>query len=245
LRQAKRHIPFLLPAISCLLCLLTTHPSKAQLSLGVEGGVTWNHLQTNISNRSFTDNESKTGYSIGIPLQFHLYKYLYLEADPNLSQKNYSFVRTGAFTGSYEDFINHYLQLPVMAEWRGGGKKWQGLVSLGVYGAWWMAASVKGAIPNILNITDSTAAGGQQTETFGLSRYQEKYPFNSQKDQRLEFGWIAGIGLSYHLLPDWSLFIRARYYQSLTDQQKKYMGNQIPQYNQTYIFSLGGMYSFK
>lgn len=216
-----------------------------QLSLGFESGLVSNRLITNISNRSFTINQSNAGYWIGIPLQYDLCKDFSVVMDPNFSQKEYSFVRTGPYSGIYEHFINDYFQLPVMAQVQWGQKKLRGMIRGGVYGGYWVSGRVRGSAPNILNVSDSAGAGGSTVETLELSRYHERYLFSAERDERFEFGLAAGIGISYRLKEKITLTFESRVHQSITDQQKKYMINQVPQYNQTFAFLLGCMYSLK
>jgi hypothetical protein len=71
--------------------------------------------------------------------------------------------------------------------------------------------------------------------------YNQPYEFNSTRDNRFEFGWLLGIGVSYDAKM-YKLFIEGRLTQSMTDQQKKYMINQVPRYNQTYILSVGWLW---
>ena len=71
--------------------------------------------------------------------------------------------------------------------------------------------------------------------------YNEKYSFSTVKDNRLEFGWVAGIGASYETENGYRFFIEGRYQYSFTDQQKNYMINQVPRYNDTYGIHLGVM----
>jgi len=233
----KKHI-----ASYCL--LLVCFASKAQFSLGEESGVSKNHLNTNIVNRLFTENINKGGYSIGIPIQFGLCNWLSFQVVPQMTQKNYSFFRIGSFTGVRESFKNWYLQLPLMAKVSYGYKKIKGFLDLGTYGAYWISGRTYGTQPDIFHITDSLALTGQ-VETFTLSEYNASYSFNQKKDNRFEFGIVTGIGLTYYVTNRLSIFGEVRYYQAVTDHQKRYMFQQIPEYNQTTIFLLGCFLSFK
>lgn len=226
------------------LITLSIVKTNAQFSIGFEGGASINHLNTNINNRALTKNETQVGYSIGIPFRYRIAKYLSLETAPNLTQKKYSIVRLDPFKGVYHTFTNTYLQLPLIAKLTYGKKKFDYCLNIGAYMAYWALGNVNGSLPNIFTVTDSII-NGQIIEKFMLNEYREKYTFNKKIDNRLEFGWVAGIGIVYKLNNYYSLFFEGNYYQALTDQQKKYMINQVPQYNQTLVFSIGGMYSFK
>ena len=59
----------------------------------------------------------------------------------------------------------------------------------------------------------------------------------------MEFGWIAVIGISYETNNGNRIFIEGRRTYSFTDQQKKYMINQTPRYNDTYGINVGFLMS--
>lgn len=213
--------------------------------LGLQAGASSNYLHTNISNRTSTTISSGTGYTIGLLVQQKVAKWLYVQASPNITSKNYSFDRIDSLAGIYTRYNNLYLQLPIVANIV-YGKRLKVFADAGIYVAYWLSGREKGKIPNILSVTNSINTGtGQTTESFQLIAFNEKYPFNLQRDNRLEFGWVAGSGLQYQFKNHHAVFVRCSYYQSLTDQQKKYMLNQIPQYNQTFVFSIGYLYPFK
>lgn len=225
--------------------LALSHIAKSQFFIGFEIGITQNHLNTYIKNRVFTNNKNGVGYSFGFPLQYRINSWLSINSNLNFSEKKYSWVRTGTFRGVYQIFANNYIQLPLLANMSYGNKKIQGFINAGGYVGYWMYGRVKGTVPDIFNITDSTNASGQTLQSFGLSTYNQKYTFNSNIDNRIEFGWVVGLGMNYKLANSYSFFTEIIYYQALTDQQKKYTINQIPQHNQTFIFSIGVLYSFK
>jgi hypothetical protein len=56
---------------------------------------------------------------------------------------------------------------------------------------------------------------------------------------------VLGIGVSYQLSTRYNLFIEGREIQALTDQQKNYMINQIPRYNQTFALTFGWLIRLK
>jgi hypothetical protein len=217
------------------LLIIFTPALKAQTALGIEAGISSSYLSTNISNRAATSIAYDIGYTINIPFQYKIKEWLYVETAPNITQKNYSINRTDSFAGNYESFLNTYLQLPIMAKFV-FGKRLQWFADAGAYGGYWLSGRVQGTTPNIFNIT---AAGIQSTS------YSEKYQFNNQTDNRFELGWVAGVGAQYHVTKKYMLMASARYYQSLTSQLKNYTVNEVPQYNQTFTFSIGGMMQFR
>jgi opacity protein-like surface antigen len=215
--------------------MLFAFASKAQTSFGLEAGVSESYLSTNISNRAASSIGYDIGYTINVPVQFKIKQSFYIETLLGITQKNYSINRTDSFAGITQSFVNTYLQLPVMAKYI-HGKQFQWFVDAGGYLSYWLSGRQEGTIPNIF---------GQSSGFIGLASYNDKYQFNSETDNRLEFGWVAGAGVQYHVNNKYMLTASCRYYQSLTDQQKKYEINEIPQYNQTFTFSIGGMKAFK
>jgi hypothetical protein len=218
--------------------------SKGQTSFGLEAGMSSGYLNTNITNRASTEITNSIGYTINIPFQFKIKQWLYLETTPGITQKNYSIDRTDSLAGAYETFKNTYVQLPLMAKFVYGNRL-QVYADAGFYLGYWLAGRVNGLIPNIFSAMETTNSNGQASSSILFSSYDEKYQFNPQTDNRTEFGWVAGVGAQYHVNKKYQLLISCRYYEALTDQQKKYMFNQVPQYNQTLTISAGTLISFK
>jgi len=220
--------------------------SRAQFFIGLEAGGNKNSLITNNSNQAFTSYDSKSGISVGVPILYELNDWFALKASPSYMQKNYTINRTGFFNGIYQDNINGYLQLPLMGQFSFGEDQLKGYVNLGVYGAYWLSGKVKGAEANVLNPVDSSYTTVAPSNIAGINNlypYNEKYTFNPTKDNRMEFGWIAGIGISYETNNGNRFFIEGRRTYSFTDQQKKYMINQTPRYNDTYGINVGFLMS--
>jgi len=213
--------------------LITANLAEGQLSIGLATGISDNLLNSNISNQPYTLNKSRVGYSLGARIDFWLPGKFGLETDPGLIQKNHSIGRTDSFSGVVENYIDSYLQLPVGVNWNFGKKRILGFVSLGGYFGYWLAGRIKGRIPDILNATESIYPNGQGSESIRLVSYNEKYVFDSQRDNRIEIGWFVGAGINYRYRKKWIIFVETRYYQSLSDQQKSYMINQVPCYNHT------------
>jgi hypothetical protein len=228
----------------CPLLITFSVTVHAQLSIGLQGGYDKNYLYTNISNLDLTTYKPAGGFTVGIPVQYQVADWFALQTGVDFVRKSYSVERSSFFDGVYQTNTNSYIQVPVIAHFMFGGEKIKGFLNLGMYGGYWAMARVKGAIPNILNPVDSVTASDNFYDYNNAYNYNEKYSFDSKKDNRLEFGWLAGVGMSYQLNDNYSLFIEGRYYQSVTDQQKKYMINQVPRYNQTYGISVGCMFSF-
>ena len=225
-----------------LLFFLNIFSSCAQTLCGIEAGMSSNSLNTNIKNRTSSVIKSVIGYEVGIPIQNKIKKWLFLQSTPSFIQKNYSINRTDSLQGVFDQHNNTYFQIPLLLNFIYGNRL-HFFANAGIYLGYWMMGRLKGETPNIFSVTN--AGAGQQIETFQLTAYNQKYNFNSKIDNRIEFGWVAAVGLKYTFKKRIFIFLEYSYYQALTDQQKKYMINQIPQFNQTKTFSFGVSYDVK
>lgn len=238
----KRRTISLLALALCGLSLST----KAQLSVGVSGSYNKNYLYTNISNRAYTQYKPLQGFGVSIPVQYQFNNWLALQVEPGYVQKNYRVERYNFFEGIYQNTTNGYYQLPLIGHFMFGGSKLKGFMNLGGYGAYWASSKVKGSLANMLNEVNNVDYNQNINSYYGLQNpyaYDEKYNFDTRKDRRLELGWLVGAGMSYKVNNLFEVFAEARYYQAITDQQKNYMINQIPRYNQTYCGNLGVLVS--
>lgn len=226
--------------------LLCSTPAAAQWYAGLEAGGARNYVITAAGGEPFTGYQGAWGFSVDIPVQYRINDWLAVGSGPGFEQKNYIMERTGFFQGVYQKNSNGYLQLPLLCKFSFGGKKLKGFFNTGVYGAYWLTARIKGTSPNILNTSDTTT-GNPGALLGGVTNgynYDQRYTFTS-KDDRLEFGWLLGAGISYQLNGLWCLFIEGRYASAFTDMQKKYQLNQTPRYNSTYGISVGTSFPLK
>ncbi len=216
----------------------------AQLSAGIESGYNRTYLQTNFANRDFSNYKPGNGFSVGLPVQYKLATWFAIETDPTFIQKSYTLERSSFYRGIYQTSTNSYVQLPLLAHFMFGGQKLQGFFNLGAYGAYWVTGHVKGTLANVLDPVDSVTATNTFYNFTNPYAYNEKYAFDTRRDNRIEAGWVAGAGISYALNSSYQLFAEGRYTQAITDMQKNYMINQTPRYNETYSVTIGCMRSF-
>jgi hypothetical protein len=223
-----------------LLVFIFSFDCKAQFAIGFGVGFSNNYLNTNISNRTFTQNKNGSSAGFGILVNCKINNRIGIESSVELLQKKYSFVRNGIYEGVFESFINSYLQIPVVAQFKVIEKKKINVaINSGVYGGYRAFAKIKGAIPNIYNnINDSIGNNGQSIQHIRLTSYSEKYHF-LKEDNRFEFGWILGIALNYQFNRNYSVVFECNYYQAITNQQKNYIIYQTPKYNETLFASIG------
>ncbi len=244
-KQLKQKAVCGLIAVAALLCSAQSH---AQFSLGVEGGYNKNYLITNVSNLVSTQYNPLPGFNVSVPVLYKVADWFSIKTNPGYMQKNYEYARTGFYQGVYQDNTNGYLQLPLMGQFSFGGNAVRGFVDLGGYAGYWLSSHIMGTMPNILNQPAYTnnVSNTQPNNVFDVYtpyNYNEKYQYNTTKDNRIELGVLAGAGISYQLNDMYQIFGEASYYESLTDQQKNYETQQVPRYNESYIFSLGVLYT--
>ena len=231
-------------AVIFILCSCCSISSFAQLSVGVEGGHNKNYLITNNANRAFTNYKPLSSFTVGIPVQYKITDWFAIAADPSFLQKNYLQERSAFFAGVYQNNYNGYVQLPVMAHFMFGGNRLKGFLNAGMYAGYWLTATIKGVMPNILDNVDNSTATNSIYDYNNPYSYNEKYSFDSRKDNRLELGWVAGLGLTYDVTNRYSVFAEGRLLYGFTDQQKNYETNGVPRYNTTYGVNAGVLYHF-
>jgi hypothetical protein len=76
-----------------------------------------------------------------------------------------------------------------------------------------------------------------------LYTYDEKYAFDSRRDNRFEGGALVGVGLEYRFTPVWAVVAECRYHHSLSDMQKDYMKDRVPRYLNTFLFQVGVLFT--
>lgn len=201
----------------------------AQWRVGVNGGATYNH--STISKHYMTDYQWKDrwGVTLGVMGQYDVNDWLGVRAELDWTQKNYRLTRQILSDLDYK-YVNNYLQLPVMASFSFGGKQLRGFCNAGVYGGYWLTSGREG--------TDFNNSSEKAYE------FSENIEFNSERDQRFDFGFVGGIGLEYRFCQRWAAQVEMRYYYSTVSTQKDYMRLSDPRYNSTLGVQAGLWYSF-
>ena len=201
----------------------------AQWRVGVNGGATYNH--STISKHYMTDYQWKDrwGVTLGVMGQYDVNDWLGVRAELDWTQKNYRLTRQ-IFSNLDYKYVNNYLQLPVMASFSFGGKQLRGFCNAGVYGGYWLTSGREG--------TDFNNSSEKVYE------FSEDIKFNSERDQRFDFGFVSGIGLEYRFCQRWAAQVEMRYYYSTVSTQKDYMRLSDPRYNSTLGVQAGLWYSF-
>ncbi|WP_316822477.1 porin family protein [Pedobacter gandavensis] len=217
---------------------LLSNSANAQLTLGADAGISYNRLQFK-SNNPDLKLSKKTGYMVNINIDQKLSPGFAVSVSPGLIQKNYSVMNK---VNIYQNINNTYLQLPLSLKYEMElFRRLQLSGNLGLYYAYWLESNINGIAANVFNVSNNP----EGEELINLESINSKYKFNSQQDQRSEFGWMAKIGLNYRLFKNISGMINGHFYQSMTDQQKQKNEILSAKYNQTFATTIGLAYHLK
>jgi len=218
-----------------LVAILLTAPIltggvHAQWRIGAAGGATYNwhsvDMQYQVDNRI----AGAWGWSAALFTQYNFKDWIGLRAEVEAMERNHRFYRTGTYAGTNYTYHNTYIQLPVMAQFSFGGKVVRGFVNTGVYAGYWAASQQKGSF--------YVPMGGR---TFDVD---EPYIFQSDKDQRGDFGLAGGLGLECRVAEHWAIHVEGRCYYSFISTVKQYMRVKDYRYNTTLGIQAGFCYIF-
>ena len=214
------------------LCSLFLLPGKvqAQWRVGASGGATYNwhsvDMQYQVDNRI----AGAWGWSAALFTQYNFKDWVGLRAEVEAMERNYRFYRTGAYAGTNYTYYNTYVQLPVMAQFSFGGSVVRGFVNAGVYAGYWAASRQKGSFYDPLS--------------YNTYPVDEPYVFQSDKDQRGDFGLAGGLGLECRVAEHWAIHLEGRCYYSFISTVKQYMLVKDYRYNTTLGIQAGFCYIF-
>lgn len=215
--------------LTSLILLFLPLTTWAQWSVGLLAGADYNiHSQ---DTHYMTDYRFRgtAGVNVGFSGQYTVNDWLSFRADPTFIQKNYQHTRNVLTQMDYH-YRNSYLMLPLLASFHFGGYTVHGIVNAGVYGGYWLASSRYG--------TDQNAMTNQDFE------FAERITFNGERDNRLDLGLAAGLGMEFCLSPRWTAQVEARCYYSLASQVKQYMRVRDYRYDTTLGLQAVLYYSF-
>lgn len=218
---------------------LCVQSAAAQWSVGVQGGAVRNTL--NIDNGYAYDRHytSKWGATFGIPIRYDFNSWFGLQSEVSVTYKNYGIERSWAYASNYYDFTNTYLDIPVMARFKFGSEKIYGYALAGAYIGAWLNSHIKGAQMRYFDQAE------EPDEFYSGYKFDEKYEFDSRRDNRFDAGITAGLGVQYAINSRFGVFAEVRYSYGLTDTQKDYMRHRFPRYNNTLALQIGATYTFK
>ena len=235
----KKTIISAILAMTALSCMT----ASAQWRAGIQTGYTHNWLYTENGYFYTRTYQPRGGFSIGAPVQYEFEDWFALQAEVSYIQKNYRMQRTEFFSPLFENMTNHYLSVPVFAHFSFGGDDLRGFFNAGFYAGGWLASNRKGAAQTSFGYDYYVSMAENISDLTELYYYDEKYGFNSTRDNRFEAGAMIGAGLQYEINDLLTVLAECRYYYSLTDMQKNYMKMQVPRYLNTMLFQIGILFT--
>ncbi len=188
-----------LQTIILLVLILLPALSQAQLSLGFKGGANLSTLEF-VQNADFRFKEPqyKNGFQGGLMIQYISGPHVGIQAEINYSQRGWSEAPrpkedpANVVDLKYEDRRINYVEMPVLTHAYFGNGKFRFMINLGPYAAYALNA----------NYTISDYDGNKLESG--------AYQFNKDRDNRFDFGLLAGGGFEYEL-PVGIFYAEARY----------------------------------
>lgn len=185
-----------------LVFTLSSVPIFGQVSVGLHAGSNLSQMDfTNNPEYKFTEIKYAQGFIGGVVVQFIGEKHAGVQFELNYSQRGWIEMDT---TGSNNLKIKNkmdYLELPILTHINMGGGNFRGVFNLGPYLAYGLNRST--------TETDENTGASEETD----------YTFNSDLDNRLDFGLLVGAGFEYRLKKS-KITAEARYTIGLGDINK-------------------------
>lgn len=188
------------------------------------------------------------GISAGLYVQYTMKEWFAVRLEPMFIQKGYRTDRKGYIAmqslDSYMDLSymyhnvhSNYLQMPVMARFQTPVLDLPVRIycECGYYAGWWVSSRQEGVIYNS-SIDFITA--GNTPEEYARYHYDEKAPFVSERDRRLELGYVLGAGVEWDMSEHLSIGLGWREYRAVTSYSKIYDSTGQPYYNSTQSLNL-------
>ncbi|MBO6169775.1 MAG: PorT family protein [Bacteroidales bacterium] len=202
----------------------------AQWRVGALGGLDYNIHSQDVHYMTDYSVHGGLGFDGGISGQYSFNKWLGVRADLMFTHKNWNLTRYDLADIDHF-YFNSYLLLPVMASFSfGGDSPLSGFVNLGGYTGYWIDSHRTGTDVNVLT-----------AKTYAFS---EKIALNAEKDNRLDAGAVAGLGMEYRWHKHWAAQMETRCYYSVASQVKEYMKVKDYRYDTTVALHVGIFYIF-
>ena len=223
----------------CGMMMVMPNEVQAQWRVGASGGATYNWYHIDTQYQTDYRYEGAWGWNAAVFTQYNFRDWIGLRAEVEAAERNYRFYRSGIYAGTNYTYHNTYVQVPVMAqfsfgavntpEWPKGGKV-RGFLNVGVYAGYWAASRQKGTFYDSMSgIT---------------SKVNDPYIYQSEKDQRADFGLVGGIGIEYQPVAHWAIHAEGRCYYGFISTVKQYMLIKDYRYNTTIGMNIGFAYIF-
>lgn len=182
----------------------------------------------------------RSGFAMSVPVQYTVNDWFALRADVAYLQKGHKMHRTGYHAGPTENVRDHYLHLPIQAQFSFGTAKVRGYLGLGGYVGYWLHSHRQGV--DIINMGPwGTVEDNSESHWY---YYDECVDFNSDRDQRFDAGLVASLGVGYRITPRIEARAETVLHYSVIDTASGSSGNLAPRYNSTFSFQVGCIYYF-
>lgn len=209
--------------------LLLPFGAGAQWRVGLGGGSSYNTYTMDLQYMNDYTLTGLLGLHGGVMGQYSFTDWFAVRGEIDFTQRNWGMSRNKMADRDYS-YLNNYVMLPVMASFSWGGSKLRGFLNLGVYDGYWLSSS----------------RFGHEFSSFSQYHYafSEQVEFNEEKDQRWDYGPLAGVGIEFHFARHWAIQWEARYWHSMESQVKQYMQVKDYRYNNTFTCQAAMFYCF-
>jgi hypothetical protein len=202
-----------------LVFAFTWQAHAVEVSVGLELGGSYNKLNTSTGYRVNMSYNERLGIMVGVPVLVSFNEYFAFGSGLRYIQKNYTLYGTD----NYIDYTNGFLQIPVFTEFSFSGDSLL-FFNLGITFGLWLHSDRSG---------------------YWYGGFNDSVEFDSERDNRFESTFFAGLGLRYTFFEFFTTYITAQYHYGLTDLQKDYMIGPVPRYNNTITVQLGVRWSWR
>jgi hypothetical protein len=228
--------------IILMLMLCCSVCAKAQWSVGLMAGYDRNVYTYEKGYAYDLRFGNRSGWELTVPVQYNFNDWLGVRADLSYVQKGHKQHRTGYATGMEYKTRDHYLQVPLMASFSFGGSKVRGWFNPGGYMGYWLSSYWEGvtAMPTSPNGVSNSISSDPDI----AYHFKEKVKFMSDRDNRLDAGLTAVVGVGWKFHPNLEARMEGVCWYSLVDRASGDSHNVAPRYDTTYSIRLGITYFF-
>ena len=171
------------------------------------------------------------GSAFGISIGYAPLKWLSVNTGVVFIQKNYHMDHVFDYSTMHVSLptttTNEYLDIPLELKFSFGQKVKVHVFGGGYYG-YWLKSHREGVTYSFSNEKDN--------------EYDEDVEFNEKRDNRVEYGFTYGGGISGRIRNRIEIGAEVRWYYAVTDIQKPYMRFLNPRYNTTFAVTVGVSY---
>ena len=186
----------------CFVSLLFSLNVKGQFTIGFQGGSNFSQMDfTNNPEYRFTEINDSQGLIGGFVVQFLGEKHAGVQFELNYSQRGWIERDTIGDNNLKIQNTMDYIEIPILTHINVGGGNFRGLFNLGPY--------IGYALNRNISTTDENTGASSSIE----------YKFNSDIDNRIDFGLLLGAGFEYRINKS-KISAEARYTIGLGDIDK-------------------------